>query len=57
LLIDRGADIKVKDNNRKIVLYLVVLAYRVNKLLIDKGINLKVKDNNGKTVLYLVISA
>jgi len=54
ILVNRGADVKVKDNDGNTVLHLA--AERgdevVVHLLLDRGADVKAKDNHGSTVLH-----
>ncbi|WP_406832882.1 MULTISPECIES: RHS repeat-associated core domain-containing protein [unclassified Wolbachia] len=53
-LVDKGADVKVKDNYGETSLHSSSGKLDVVKYLVDKGADVNAKDNNGKTPLALV---
>lgn len=60
LLIDKGADINIRDGNWNDTLLLVAIRYddRVSaKILIDEGANIDLINNNGVTALHRAIIA
>ncbi|USP81074.1 hypothetical protein yc1106_08348 [Curvularia clavata] len=56
LLVDRGADLKAKDEKGGTPLHSAASSWKENKavvqLLVDRGADIKATDNNGKTPLH-----